>query len=438
MLRYFLNYFHNNTGSQIHTKVKWLILSRIAFAILLLLATIFFHARNAKHQYFYFVQIAYLLVAVILLLSLLYSILLPRIEKINPFAFIQVVIDSIIVSVIVFLSGGYFSLFSFLYLVVVIYTSILLYLSGGLILALFCSIQYAIILILQFFTVLPPFVEVNSPNSPFESIFPVIYKILITTAAAFAMALLSGLFTEQNRKTRNELKAMENHVKRVEKMAYMGEMAAGLAHEIKNPLASLVGSIQLLKEEGGYDPDHQRLMNIILRETDRLSTLVNDFLFFARPPSGKPERLNLKTTIEDIVSLFGKDHARSSRCILRKHLEDDCWVVMDQAHLRQILWNLLLNAAEAIADNGVIEIKTSKLKNSDIRIQISDNGCGMPANVVQSIFDPFYTTKSEGTGLGLSIVHRILEAYDGRLDVNSREGEGTCFSLIIKQTVSAT
>jgi two-component system sensor histidine kinase PilS (NtrC family) len=230
---------------------------------------------------------------------------------------------------------------------------------------------------------------------------------------------------------------METHVKRVEKMAYMGEMAAGLAHEIRNPLASLVGSIQLMKEEQGYNPDHQKLMNIILRETDRLSTLVNDFLFFARPPSGKPEQLNLKAIIEDIISLFEKDNTHAKRCILRKKLAEDCWVIMDPAHFRQILWNLLLNAAEAIEDNGVIEIKTSKLKNHDISVQVSDNGCGMPADVVQSIFNPFYTTKSEGTGLGLSIVHRILEAYDGRLDVSSKEGEGTRFSLIIKQTVEA-
>jgi two-component system sensor histidine kinase PilS (NtrC family) len=411
-------------------------LARIIFAIVLLIWILIASIRHEPDQsgaLFYF---SYIFVAAVLSFSLLYSILLPRIGRFNVFAFIQIIVDSFFVSIIVILSGGYFSLFSFLYLVVVIYASILLYLSGGLVLALLSSIQYALILILQYYAALPLFGETNNLSESVESIFPVVYKILITAAAAFAMALLSGLLTEQNRKTRKELKAMENHVKRVEKMAYMGEMAAGLAHEIKNPLASLVGSIQLLKEERGYDPDHQRLMNIILRETDRLSTLVTDFLFFARPPSGKPERLNLKAAIEDIVSLFEKDHTHSRRCILRKNLEEDCWVVMDPAHLRQILWNLLLNAAEAIADNGVIEIKTSRLKNSDIRIQVTDNGCGMPADVVQSIFNPFYTTKSEGTGLGLSIVHRILEAYDGRLDVNSREGEGTRFSLIIKQTVS--
>ncbi len=115
------------------------------------------------------------------------------------------------------------------------------------------------------------------------------YKVMFISVAALAMALLSGLLTEQNRKTQKELKAMENHLKRVEKMAYMGEMAAGLAHEIKNPLASVVGSIQLLKDESDYDAGHQRLMDIILRETDRLGTLVNDFLFFCAS-SGRKTR----------------------------------------------------------------------------------------------------------------------------------------------------
>ena len=111
--------------------------------------------------------------------------------------------------------------------------------------------------------------------------------------ACFAVAFLSTLLSEQTRKTKKELQTMEHHVKRVEKMALIGEMAAGLAHEIKNPLASLTGSIQLLKEDMRYDPDHDRLMQIILREADRLSSLASNFLFYARPPAGKVESIEL-------------------------------------------------------------------------------------------------------------------------------------------------
>lgn len=114
----------------------------------------------------------------------------------------------------------------------------------------------------------------------------VFYKIMITVSACYAVAFLSSVLAEQAKKSKDELLEMEEHVKRVEKMAYMGEMAAHLAHEIKNPLASLSGSIQLLREEIQYDPDHDKLMQIVLRETDRLSTLVTNFCCL---PSPRPE-----------------------------------------------------------------------------------------------------------------------------------------------------
>jgi two-component system, NtrC family, sensor histidine kinase HydH len=227
---------------------------------------------------------------------------------------------------------------------------------------------------------------------------------------------------------------MEASLKRVEKMAYMGEMAAGLAHEIKNPLASLVGAIQMLKEDLRYDADHERLMDIILRETDRLSTLVNDFLFFARPPAGKPEKINLNSAINEITVLFERDPSHQKSFVLQKDISPDAWVLIDPVHLSQVLWNLLLNAADAIVEDGRIELKALPSKNSLIKIQVRDNGCGMEPHVAQSIFDPFYTTKAEGTGLGLSIVHRILESYNSRLDVDTKPSQGTTFSFTLDQT----
>ena len=255
---------------------------------------------------------------------------------------------------------------------------------------------------------------------------------MITSTACFAVAVLSGLLTEQNKRAQMELKSVEGHLKRVEKMAYMGEMAAGLAHEIKNPLASLVGSIQLLKEELCLDADHQRLMEIVLRETDRLGTLVNDFLFFARPPAGKPEKIHLKNAIDDIITVFGKDQVHADKRYIYKEIETEIWVLMDPSHLKQIIWNLLLNAAEAIEKDGNITIRAFRDRKNDVRIEVEDDGCGIPDEAVASIFDPFFTTKSEGTGLGLSIVHRILEAYESQLEVQSQEHKGTVFFFVLK------
>ncbi len=411
---------------------KWFIPARIVLLLLLLSLTAYTHSHQRGDAATFRLIIIYYLILTIAFLSFFPAFFKARFRF--PFTNFQLSLDTLIVSLIVLITGGSSSFFSFLYLLVIIYASMVLYMFGGLLIAALSSIQYAVLVVLEYQGVLLPITASNEMTMVPHGWVQVCYKILITTAACCAVAFLSGLLTEQNRRSQQELKDLSAHVKRVEKMAYMGEMAAGLAHEIKNPLASLVGSIQMLKDEFHYDPDHERLMEIILRETDRLSTLVNDFLFFARPPAGKPMKLNLKEAVEEIIALFEQDANHCKHFTLVKKLLNHSWVVMDPMHLRQVMWNLLLNAAEAVGDDGVIEIETLRMRNNEIGIQIKDNGCGMPSEVAQSMFDPFYTTKPEGTGLGLSIVHRILEAYGSRLDVKTREQAGTTIMYTLKQT----
>ena len=226
---------------------------------------------------------------------------------------------------------------------------------------------------------------------------------------------------------------MEDHFKRVEKLAAIGEMAAGLAHEIKNPLASLSGSIQILREEVRYDSVHDKLMQIVLRETDRLSSLVGEFLMFAKPPAGKASPLELDRVVQETVSLFEKGKTCQDRISITKDYSSGIWVKMDPMHLRQVLWNLLLNAAEAIENQGEIYIRVYQQKGNYVVVEIFDSGCGMTNDQIKSIFDPFYTTKPNGTGLGLSIVHSILKSYDCRLDVESEKNQGSKMTLSIKK-----
>jgi two-component system sensor histidine kinase PilS (NtrC family) len=286
---------------------------------------------------------------------------------------------------------------------------------------------------LEYFGILNPFGTDANLLATAYGWNQIFFKLLITMIACFAVAFLSSLLAEQTRTTRKELRTMENHVKRVEKMAAIGEMAAGLAHEIKNPLASLSGSIQLLKEDMRYDPDHDRLMQIILREADRLSSLTNNFLLYARPPAGKVEPVKLDLAVLEAAELFEKDGSNNGRIATSKKVSPDVWISMDRGHLHQILWNLLLNAAEAIEDEGHIGIEMFPLKNKHACVIITDNGCGISKETLTSIFDPFYTTKPSGTGLGLSIVHRILEAYDAWLNVESESDKGTTVTVNFKQ-----
>ncbi len=408
-------------------------LFRFFFSTLLLGSTIILQFGDAPAPLNLPIVILYGLIASIFLLSLVYALALYRLKRLILVAYVQVIIDTFIVSVILFVTGNYSSIFSFLYLVVIIYSSILIPIRGTMVIAAICSIQFGILIDLEYYGVILPFGTKDMLLASAYTWNQVLYKILITMTACFAVAFLSSFLSEQVRRTRHELRIMADHVKRVDKMAAIGEMAAGLAHEIKNPLASLSGSIQLLREDIRYDADHDRLMQIVLREADRLSSLATNFLLYARPPAGKVEALELEKVIIDTTELFEKDASNDGRITTTKNVQPGIWISMDPLHLQQILWNLLINAADAIDGEGNIHIELLGTKNKQAYIKISDNGCGMSQDDINSIFDPFFTTKASGTGLGLSIVHRILEGYDALLDVESEINQGTTFTLQFKQ-----
>ncbi len=409
-------------------KLKWLIFFRLLFASLMLGSAILLQVSENPFPLTRSMIVLYGVIVGIFLLSVYYALIF-RYEKLNLlFPYVQIGIDTFIVTVIIFITGSFTSVFSFLYLVVIIYSSMIIFRRGSMVMATLCSIQYGILIDLEYYGVINPFFIKGSSTIAYYDWNIVLFKVVITMSACFAVAFLSGLLSEQVRRTKKELSVMEDRVKRVEKMAYMGEMAAGITHEVKNPLASLAGSIQILRKEIPYDPEHDKLMQIVLRETDRLNTLVSNFLLFARPPVGKIEKIELENALKETLKLFEKNQATSNRVSITIDLTPNIWVEMDPVHLRQVMWNLLLNAAEAIEGEGLIKVKTYPQKLNYACVEVSDNGIGMTKKQIQSIFDPFFTTKPNGTGLGLSIVHSILESYNTWLDVVSKVGEGTKFT----------
>ena len=419
-------------------ELKWLMFFRILFSVLMLGSTILLQLGETTTLIEPPLLVLYGLIVTIFLISLAYGLLLKRVKKSISFAFIQVCIDTFFVTLIIFVTGGFLSVFSFLYLVVIVYSSMLLPMRGTMVIAALCSIQFGCLVELEYFGILNPFGADANLLAVAYGWNQVFFKLIITTIACFAVAFLSSLLAEQTRRSKKELRTMEAHVKRVEKMAAIGEMAAGLAHEIKNPLASLSGSIQLLREDMRYDPDHDRLMQIILREADRLSSLANNFLLYARPPAGKLESIKLDRAVLEAAELFEKDGSNNGRITISQKVTPNIWITMDPGHLHQILWNLLLNAAEAIEAEGRIAIEMFPVKNKHVSVKIIDDGCGMSKETLASIFDPFFTTKTNGTGLGLSIVHRILEAYDAWLNVESELNQGTAVTLNFRQIAPPT
>jgi two-component system sensor histidine kinase PilS (NtrC family) len=416
----------------LYNKLKLLMLFRILFTSILLGSTLIIQLNENTSPLAKPLLLLYGLIFSIFVLSFAYSIIITRIKNETVFAYLQIGIDTFVVTLIIFITGCFLSFFSFLYLVVIIYSSVLLFRKGSMIVAGFCSIQYAAMLSLEYYGFLKPLGMESGFLLHEYDWAQVLYKVVITVVACYAVAFLSGFLAEQTRRTRRELRAMEAHVKQVEKMALLGEMAAGLAHEIKNPLASLSGSIQIMKEEIAYHPEHDNLMRIIMRETDRLTSLVSDFLLFAKPPMAKLETIKLDEALDEILELFKKDTTNLGRLQIDHRWVKNVWVEIDPIHLRQILWNLLLNAAEAIQNEGRILVEMNTVRNKTVIVSVTDNGVGIPQENIVSIFDPFFTTKPSGTGLGLSIVHRILAHYNSRLDVKSSRTTGTGFKFSLQ------
>ena len=414
-------------------KLRLLILVRILFISILLGSTVLLQINEDAAPFSNPLLILYGLIAGTLFLSMVYAVVLPRIRRLTWFAYAQITVDTFGVSLIVFFTGGFLSFFSFLYLVVIIYSSVLLNRRGSMVMAVFCGLQYSAMIGMEYYGLLNPSGFEGIPLSLEHEWSRILYKVMFTVAACFAVAFLSDFLAEQNRRTRGELKDLEDHVKRVEKLASMGEMAAGLAHEIKNPLASLAGSIQILKQELPYNSESQKLMQIVLRETDRLNSLVSDFLLFAKPPRGNRQVIQLDLALKETLELFEKDGACAGRLSIETQLLPDIRVEMDPMHLRQVLWNLLLNAAEAIEGDGTISVAVKSHRARRVSIAIADTGGGIAEACVKHIYDPFFTTKTRGTGLGLSIVHRILESYDSRMEVESKPGKGTIFRFGLRR-----
>ncbi len=220
-----------------------------------------------------------------------------------------------------------------------------------------------------------------------------------------------------------EIKRIEEEMKKVEGLALIGELAAGIAHEIRNPMASISGSIQMLKEGLDTDDVNQRLMDIILREINRLNHLISDFLLFARPKPTKIKAFDLNELVSDSLELFRNSGKWMEQIGVKTHFASPIDIESDPEQVRQILWNLILNACESMKDGGSIFIYTDLVeidkppngRRKMAKIMIRDTGDGFSHKALSQLFTPFFTTKEGGSGLGLAMVKRIVEGLHGEI-----------------------
>lgn len=228
-----------------------------------------------------------------------------------------------------------------------------------------------------------------------------------------------------------ELKQMEKQVRQQDKLAAVGQLAAGIAHEIRNPLASISGSIQLLvaSPESLKDED-LKLMRIVLREIDRLNGLITEFLEFVRPDVQATESVMVGSVLQEVLEMVRFNKGLPQDVEQKVNLASKMPILGHRDKLKQAFLNIVINAYQAMTDTNekILNIQVYDESNS-LKVVISDTGCGMDEKTLNRMFEPFLTTKPKGTGLGLAITHKVLESHGAKIWVDSKQGKGTDFYI---------
>jgi len=522
---------------------------RVLFVSLLLGASVFVQVKETRTAFGDIQTVHYLLIAAIYSISFIYVLLLKRLNNLIHFAYLQLLVDTVLVTAVIYATGGIESIFSFLYILTIINGSIILYRKGGMIAASSCSILYGLLIDLHYYRVIEPLGSRLAYPADYQSSY-IFYMIVVNIAAFYLVAYLSSYPSEQARKSRveliakqddiiklealnewiiqsmtsglitlndegrillfnpaaealfgmpsgacigqrllevlpflnghvrprdeeinppsgkhpsfmdlpylrpsgeevflrcsvsplsspdgsrggrilffqdmTEMKKIEEEMKRVEDLALIGELAAGIAHEIRNPMASISGSIQMLKESLEMDDVKTKLMDIMLREINRLNTLVSDFLLFARPKQSTVQSVDLNQLILDSLELFKNSAKWTEKIRVEMQLHGSMNIESDPEQIKQVLWNLFLNAMDAMRGGGVLLVRTEFVNFPEshgenrkmAQITFRDTGEGFSNKALQFLFTPFFTTKEGGSGLGLAIVKRIVEGLRGRV-----------------------
>jgi two-component system, NtrC family, sensor histidine kinase HydH len=268
-----------------------------------------------------------------------------------------------------------------------------------------------------------------------------------------AIGLLTGLLsdreqrlTRQYRETAKELEAsyahlknqadqileIEDQLRRADRLSALGELAAGMAHEVRNPLASIRGTAEILQDGVAADDPRLEFARILVQETDRLNRVVQDFLSFARSAPEDSSRLDLNQLLDEILKL-ALFQAEKSAVKVSFNPGPIPVVIGVGEKLKQVFLNLALNAIQAMPQGGMLEVSTETDQGRAL-VRFRDNGCGIPGAELEQIFDPFFTTRRNGTGLGLAITCRIVRSHGGDIEVDSQVGRGTEFMIYLPGT----
>jgi two-component system sensor histidine kinase HydH len=228
-----------------------------------------------------------------------------------------------------------------------------------------------------------------------------------------------------------EIQELKREVERSQRLASLGRLAAGIAHEIRNPLSSIKGFATYFRERYRDNPEDQKTAEIMVQEVERLNRVIGQLLEFARPLSVRKKPTSIQTVIQHSLKMIERD-AQAKNINLKTNLSPEVEEMpIDPDRINQVFLNLYLNGIEAMEDGGTLSVELSPEEGGQIKIAVSDTGIGIKKEDLVHVFDPYFTTKQSGTGLGLAIVHKIIESHHGEVRVESGAGKGTTVTIIL-------
>lgn len=361
-------------------------------------------------------------------LSLAYTIWLVTERTLGILTYLQIFIDLSVITVFVHYTGGVDSVLATLYALPILSAGFLLFPYGPLVLAGLSGLLFTGLVALEHFHWIPPILP--PVGEPFHIPRDIFYTAYMTYVRVTILVLV-GFLTEYLVRTVNR---MERHIETYGQFSLLGEMAAHLAHEIKNPLLAISGSIEVLHEDlkSKLSAKDQKLMEAIVQESQRLNELFEQVLDYARPLELDLQKVRLKELLDEVFILFETSLVNGQD--IRVHRiyagEPDRWISADRNRIKQVFINIIWNAVQAMPQGGDLFIDACDT-SSACQIRFKDTGVGMDRKTKDSLFVPFRSLKVDGTGIGLAIAYRIVKSHGGKIQVKSRPGSGSVFTVAL-------
>ncbi len=405
--------------------ILWFIILRLII-ITSIIISVFIQFEASEHLIFF--PLFYLIIAVYFL-SLIYFILYHLGTYYVFQVYLQIFFDLLFITLLVYLAGGLRGSFYFLYIFEIIAASIVLSSRATYITAALSSVFFGILVDGMYLGVIPYF---DSGQRAEYSFGFVLNNIFIAWGVFFLVAFLMNYLTGSLRKTRKQLQIAEKELEIKKNLAVAREFSAQLAHEIRNPLAAISGSVQVLRKEMNLSGEQNRLMGIVIEESQRASQSIEQFLNMASPSKETFSELNLSALMDETLTLMQRGGVLDNKYRIEGNYKSAKLTYYGSNNqFKQIFWNLLKNGIKAMPEGGTLKIDFIKKGKDEISLVFSDNGSGMAKEEKARLFEPFYSGFKEGKGIGLAIVHRIVDDYKGRIEVFSDPGKGTKIVIML-------